>query len=304
MITRRGLLKGALASLGGAATFGSYAFAIEPAWRLRIQEYVFTPPQWPRSLKLKAAIIADLHACEPWVGVKRIRQIVNATQSLEADIIFLLGDYVAGHHFITGQIASNVWAAELAKLHAPLGVHAIMGNHDWWEDLSAQRSGKGPTIAHQALEAAGIKVYENEVQRINKDGQSFWVAGLGDQLAFHGRGVDDLDGTLAKISDGDPIILLAHEPDIFHRVPDRVALTLSGHTHGGQVRMFGWSPIVPSHFGNRYAYGHIVERDDDPSTAMDRHLIVSGGLGCSIIPVRFGVPPEIVIVELGGLLTA
>jgi predicted MPP superfamily phosphohydrolase len=84
---------------------------------------------------------------------------------------------------------------------------------------------------------------------------------------------------------------MAHEPDIFPKVPDRVALTLSGHTHGGQVRLFGWSPIVPSEFGNRYAYGHVIEDG--------RHLIVSGGLGCSILPVRFGVPPEIVIVELG-----
>jgi hypothetical protein len=65
----------------------------------------------------------------------------------------------------------------------------------------------------------------------------------------------------------------------------------SGHTHGGQVRLLGWSPVVPSRFGNRYAYGHIRERSD---------LIVSAGLGCSMLPVRFGVPPEIVLVTLGG----
>ena len=87
------------------------------------------------------------------------------------------------------------------------------------------------------------------------------------------------------------MILLAHEPDIFPRVPARVALTLSGHTHGGQVRLFGYSPVVPSRYGNRYAYGHIIEDN--------RHLIVSGGLGCSILPVRLGCPPEIVMVELG-----
>ncbi len=98
-------------------------------------------------------------------------------------------------------------------------------------------------------------------------------------------------GTLAKITDDAPVILLAHEPDIFPRVPDRVAITLSGHTHGGQVRLFGYSPVVPSRFGNRYAYGHVVEDN--------RHLLVSGGLGCSILPVRFGSPPEIVMLELG-----
>ena len=100
----------------------------------------------------------------------------------------------------------------------------------------------------------------------------------------------DLDGTLAKVTDDAPVILLAHEPDIFPRVPSRVSLTLSGHTHGGQVRVFGYSPMVPSRYGNRYAYGHIVEDN--------RHLVVSGGLGCSILPVRIGVPPEIVMVDV------
>ena len=104
------------------------------------------------------------------------------------------------------------------------------------------------------------------------------------------EGVDDLPGTLAKITDDAPVILLAHEPDIFSEVPNRVSLTLSGHTHGGQVRVFGYSPMVPSRYGNRYAYGHVVEDD--------RHLIVSGGLGCSILPVRIGVPPEIVMVDV------
>ena len=104
-------------------------------------------------------------------------------------------------------------------------------------------------------------------------------------------GVDDLKATLDQVPDGDPVILLAHEPDIMVRVPERVSLVLSGHTHGGQVRLFGWSPVVPSRFGNRYAYGHVREQCD---------LIVSGGLGCSIIPVRFGMPPEIVVVSITG----
>jgi predicted MPP superfamily phosphohydrolase len=85
--------------------------------------------------------------------------------------------------------------------------------------------------------------------------------------------------------------LLAHEPDIFVKVPTRVSLTLAGHTHGGQVRLLGYSPIVPSRYGNRFAYGHVVEGG--------RHMIVSGGLGCSMLPVRLGVPPEIVMVRLG-----
>jgi predicted MPP superfamily phosphohydrolase len=103
-------------------------------------------------------------------------------------------------------------------------------------------------------------------------------------------GVDDLGATLAKVTDDAPVILLAHEPDVAPRVPSRVALQLSGHTHGGQVRLFGWSPVVPSRYGNRLAYGHAKFNCD---------VIVSGGLGCSIMPVRIGVPPEIVEVTLG-----
>jgi len=84
---------------------------------------------------------------------------------------------------------------------------------------------------------------------------------------------------------------MAHEPDVFRRVPERVSLVMSGHTHGGQIRLFGWSPVVPSRYGSKYAYGHVREHTD---------LIVSGGLGCSIMPVRFGVPPEIVLVTVMG----
>jgi predicted MPP superfamily phosphohydrolase len=152
----------------------------------------------------------------------------------------------------------------------------------------------------RALEAVGIRVYENDVERFKTRGGAFWLAGLGDQIAYvpsrhlrPGRrvGVDDLDGTLAKIDDDAPIVMLAHEPDVAARMPERVSLTLGGHTHGGQIRLAGWSPVVPSRYGNRYAYGLVREQSD---------LIVSGGLGCSIVPVRFGVPPEIVLVTLRG----
>ena len=118
-----------------------------------------------------------------------------------------------------------------------------------------QREGQGPTVARRALEAAGIPVYENDAVRLSKDGRPFWLAGLGDQLAYvparrfrpvRRIGVDDLGATLAKVTDDAPVILLAHEPDVAQRVPSRVALQLSGHTHGGQVRLLGWSPVVPS----------------------------------------------------------
>jgi predicted MPP superfamily phosphohydrolase len=172
----------------------------------------------------------------------------------------------------------------------------VLGNHDWWEDREVQRHGQGLPSAGRALEAAGIPVYENDAKKLAKNGHSFWLAGLGDQLAYMPArrfrslkriGVDDLGATLAKVTDDAPVVLMAHEPDIAKRVPSRVALQLSGHTHGGQVRMLGWSPVAPS--GQQLAYGHI---------RMNCDVVVSGGLGCSIMPFRLGVPPEIVLVTL------
>jgi hypothetical protein len=297
MISRRQVLKviGGLGAL--SASTAAYGFG-EPLLRLRVARYELSPPKWPADFQLKIAVIADLHACDPWMSLDRIEGIVERTNALNADLIVMLGDYVAGHRHVTGYIPASEWAPVLAGLRAPLGVHAILGNHDWWEDKTVQREGQGPTIARRALEAAGIPVYENDAHRLTKDGRPFWLAGLGDQLAYvparrfrpvRRIGVDDLAATLAKVTDAAPVILLAHEPDVAARVPARVALQLSGHTHGGQVRLLGWSPVSPS--GPKLVYGHI---------RMNCDVVISGGLGCSIMPFRIGVPPEIVLVTLGG----
>lgn len=303
MLSRRALLK-AIAALG-LTGFGltGYAFGVEP-WSHRVTRYRPRLSLWPDSLKLRIAVVADIHACEPWMDLARVERIVADANALAPDITLLLGDYMAHHRFVRRSIPAADWAHVLVGLKAPLGVHAILGNHDWWDDPGAQAQGKGPVRAQRALEAVGIPVYENDARRLTKDGQAFWLAGLGDQLAFQrgrkGRkrrmdrvkGVDDLPKTMSHIRDDAPVILMIHEPDAFPNVSSRVALTLAGHTHGGQVSVAGYAPLVPSRFGQRFAYGHIVENE--------RHMIVSGGLGCSGLPVRFGVPPEIVLVELGG----
>jgi predicted MPP superfamily phosphohydrolase len=300
MISRRQFLQWAAAFGAVGALPASYGFAVEPRLRPQITRYDLTCDRWPADLKLTIAALADIHACRPWMSPERIGSIVDLTNGLGADLIVLLGDYMAGHPFVTAYVGASEWAEALAGLRAPLGVHAILGNHEWWSDRAVQQAGAGVPAARRALEAVGIPVYENDAVRLAKNRNAFWLAGLGDQIAFlpsrrlrPGRriGVDDLAATLAKVTDDAPVVLLAHEPDVAARVPERVALTLSGHTHGGQVRMFGWSPMVPSRYGNRFAYGHVRERCD---------LIVSGGLGCSLVPFRLGVPPEVVVVTLRG----
>jgi predicted MPP superfamily phosphohydrolase len=300
VITRRGFLKFVGGSFLSLASLSAYAVGIEPMLLTHVKRYQLTPPHWPAGLQLRVAVLSDIHACRPWMTPERIASLAAEANALKPDVILMLGDYPAGTRLVTGWVDASGWAPALSGLKAPLGVWSILGNHDWWEDRTAQKAGVGPTISRKALEAVGIPVLENDVVRLEKDGHGFWLAGLADQLALlpgrawgrsHFKGLDDLDGTLAKVSDQAPIILLAHEPDIFPKVPGRVSLTLSGHTHGGQVRLFGYSPVVPSRFGNRFAYGHVIEND--------RNLIVSGGLGFSIAPVRFGMRPEILQIDLG-----
>jgi predicted MPP superfamily phosphohydrolase len=290
-VTRRGLIKTGLGLTGLAGVMlpatTVYA-AMEAANGLSVTDYRLTPPGWPAGQPLTLAVVADLHAGGPNMGLERIRQVVDAANALRCDLTVLLGDFFATHRFITEHVPPPAWAAELARLRAPLGVHAILGNHDWWYDIKGTRA---------ALAQVRIPVMENEAVLLGEGGRRFWLAGLGDQLAYrlgHSqfRGVDDLAGTLKRVTTADPVILLAHEPDIFPTVPERVSLTLAGHTHGGQIRLPLVPPFwAPSEYGARFAYGHIVERG--------RHMIVSGGLGCSQVPLRLGVPPEIVRVTLG-----
>lgn len=295
-LSRRALLGWLSALTLSGLTTGAYAFRIEPRFLLDVTRYRLAPPRWTPNLRLEIAIISDLHACEETVPVERIEEIVSATNALQPDVVLLLGDYIVGPRFDRTPLPYPAWTRALAGLKAPLGRYAVLGNHDFWDDPEKQHPGSGPPKARLALEAAGIPVLENDAVRLEKGGLPFWLLGLGDQLAYrlpgHGRfrGRHDLEGGMAKITDDAPIILMAHEPDIFPKIPERVSLTLSGHTHGGQVRLFGWSPIVPSRYGNRYAYGHVVEKG--------RHLVVSGGLGTSLLPLRLGVPPEIVHLTL------
>ncbi len=296
MISRRRFFRWLSGLAISGAGFASYAFAIEPGFRLSTVTYTFTPPNWTPGLKLRVVVLSDPHLANPHMPTVRWGKIIETANALKPDLMILLGDYLSGTPFQNGKLKFSDAVAEAKACSAAIGTFAVCGNHDWWEDHDAQ-SGKNPVPdVVQQFEAAGIPVLENRALRLNKGGTPFWLTGTSSIIAiqrgrgrFEGR--EDLAGTLAQVTDDAPIIHLAHEPDLFVNIPDRVSLTLSGHTHGGQVRLFGYSPITPSSYGNRFAYGHIVEDG--------RHLVVSGGLGCSVLPVRFGVPPEITVLDLG-----
>ena len=232
MVTRRGVLKGLLATLLAGLFVPLYAFFIEPALRLRVRNWRLKHPDWPEDKPLRVAVVADIHMGEPFVTRDRLRRVVARTNALGADLTVILGDLIAGHQYVTEKIPVAETAGILKDLKAPLGVYAILGNHDWWDDLTAQRRRKGPIIAHRALEAVGIPVLENRALELPN---GLWLAGIGSQVALARRGggfdgVDDLPGTLAQVPDGKTAILLAHEPDIIPDVLAKVPLTLAGHT--------------------------------------------------------------------------
>ncbi len=286
MLTRRAFLLGT--GVAAPLAISGYSVAIEPRLAPRLVSYDVSPSDWRSDKILRIGVIADLHACDPWMSSDRVEAIVAAANALQPDMFVLLGDFVEGLHGMwASALPMDRWAGPLGELESPLGSYAILGNHDWWVDASATRA---------ALEARHIPVMENDALLIERaDGSSFWLGGLGDQLADKATktGVDDLDGLTERVpDDGRPAILMVHEPDIFPEISARFGLTLAGHTHGGQIRLpvLGRFPVA-SDYGQRYAYGHIAEDT--------RQLVISGGLGVSGLPVRLGVPPEINLVTVG-----
>ena len=167
LLSRRGfLLRGiGAAGLSGVST-AVYAAAIEPE-RLVTTSYRLTPPRWNAG-PLRVAAIADVHAGGPNMAVEHISRVVDTTNALRPDLVVLLGDYVAHHRFVTEQVPPEVWAGQLARLAAPLGVWAILGNHDWWHGVGAVRG---------AFEQVGIPCLENRAVLLGEGGSRFWIAG-------------------------------------------------------------------------------------------------------------------------------
>jgi len=254
-----------------------WAFGIEPGL-LVVRHVRMELPGWREDVRI--AVVSDLHIGSPHVGIDRLRRVVERMNAENPALVVLLGDYVIGGPGGRGGVRGGgfvepeVIAAELRNLRAPLGVFAVLGNHDWWYN--------GDRVS-RAFAEAGIPVLENKAVHVG----NFWLGGIAD---FWTR-APDIAGTLAQVDNGDPVVLITHNPDIFPEVPERVSLLLAGHTHGGQVHLPVIGTLVTTsklgyNAGDFFEHGH--------------HLFVTTGIGTSIVPVRFGVPPEIVIMTLSG----
>jgi predicted MPP superfamily phosphohydrolase len=262
------------AGLVAGAGLAVYAGWVEPR-RLVVRELELVLPHWPARLAgLKAGVMSDLHAGVPHAGIGAIARAVDELNAREPDVHLLLGDYLDASQKWRRPLAPERIAKELARLEAPNGVVAVIGNHDW------RNSGDR---MWRALEQVGITVLEDEAVALD----GFWVAGLADLR--HRR--PDIGKALREVPPGAPVLMLSHDPDLFPGVPNRVSLTLAGHTHGGQVAIPGLRrPTLPSYYGERYARGHIVEHG--------RHLLVTSGVGTSGLPIRFLAPPEVYVLTL------
>ena len=255
-----------------------WAFWLEPANPIK-QAHHLVLPQWPKSCDgMRIAVLADLHMGSPFNGVDKLEHIIELTRTARPDLILLAGDYVI-HGVLGGQfMPPESMVNPLRQLSAPLGIFAVLGNHDWWYDA--------PRV-QRALESANISVVEDTAVLLESGGCAFWLVGISDFW----EGPHHVKAALSAVPSGAAILALTHNPDIFPELPPRIALTIAGHTHGGQVYIpFLGRLIVPSRYGERYAIDHIIEQG--------RHLFVSAGLGTSILPVRFLVPPEVSVLTL------
>jgi len=272
----------------------AYSYFIEPR-RLVVREYDLAVNNWnPKLNGLKIVAIADIHGGSNGADEDQIRQVVAVANAQNPDLIVLLGDFVSEFPNDRTKLRMPIETivAQLKNLRAPLGVLAVLGNHDNWYDA--------PKVL-AAFQGTGIRVLENEIVTLQKDGAKFRVFGLRDHLSLTPgwkQFTDEMKVLLSRSEQIGDVIVLEHSPDVFPVMTDQqlfvskdIKLFLTAHTHGGQVWLpvLG-TPIVPSSYGQRYSYGHIRENGVD--------MFVNTGIGTSILPIRFMMPPEISVLNI------
>ncbi len=283
--SRRGFLKTTLrTAAGGMCGLTAYSILVEPRW-FQITHRVIPIRQLPPALDdLRIVQLTDLHH-GPTLSIKYIRQVLDATNALQPDVVLLTGDYVHRSPIYTGPVVR-----ELAKLRAKIGVVGVLGNHDWWEDgLLAQqefRRNQIPLIDNTRLFITPQRTLATSAY------EGLCIAGVGDY--YEDR--QHYGAALGNVPRDMPRLLLSHNPDVaeddeFNASGLRVDLMLSGHTHGGQIWIPGLgTPILPSRYGQKYARGLV----EGPCC----RVFISRGIGTTVLPMRFTIRPEICVLQL------
>ena len=253
-----------------------WSFFSEPGL-LMVRNVSLDIPQWHNEHKdLKFVVLADFHIGFGHMTRDRLAEIIEKANGQNPDIVLLVGDYVNVSSKNEGILN---YLEDFKNFRSKYGVYAVLGNHESWE------------VRHKIryfLKKAGVKILENRAEKITVKEKSFWIAGIEDWTT----GFPDVEKTLNQIdNEKDPVLFLSHDPDAFEKISSRVSLAIAGHTHGGQIYVpFLVRLLTPSRLGKRFLRGHIIHKG--------RHIYVSSGLGTTIIPARFLVPPEMVILNL------
>jgi uncharacterized protein len=268
--------------LSGLAVIGLllaiWGFLIEPDL-LRVRQVTIETAKGPAALApLRIVAVADIHADAPHIDAAKLDRLVAEVNARNPDVVLLLGDYVIQGVLFGTPMPPETIASHLGGLRAKHGVYAVLGNHDWYDD--------GKRV-WRALEGVGIRVLENQAVPLPDSNDRIWLAGIADDSTRRPAPRQ----TFRAIPGDAAVVTLAHDPAVFSDVPERTALILAGHTHGGQVSLpFFGAIFTPGRSPLRYAKGHIAENSKD--------LYVTSGVGTSILPVRFNVAPEFVVVTL------
>lgn len=250
------------------------AYSFIETYRLKTETTVFSDPDLPQSFVNKKIIfISDIHL-GLFFSASRLKKIIAKVNALNPDLIILGGDYIQ-----RDKKYIEPCFAELKNLQAPLGIYAVLGNHDYWEDAA---------LVRENLLKAGLKPLDN---------QSYWLKQNPDKIKLGGVGdffydFQNLNTTIKDVKETSFVILVSHNPDYTEELnTNKIDLVLSGHTHAGQITFFGlWAPFIPSIYGQKYRHGLI-----DNGFAK---VLVSSGLGPTLLPLRFFARPEINLVIL------
>jgi len=282
--TRRNFLRAGALAAGGALAVGADAFAWEPNHPHLVKIEIALrrlPEAWDG---FRIAQLSDFHYDE-YFSIVPLRRAIGMVNDLKPDMVALTGDFVTAPAWGSSE-ADAVRAAKtvepcaalLAQIHSRLGSFAVLGNHD---------DGSDGDIVKDGLKSHGITVLRNGALPLTQSGARLWLAGIDDAL----QGQPDLDLALRSVPHEEPVLLMAHEPDFALQTKQYpVDLQLSGHSHGGQVRLpligAPWLPPLGRKFPRGlYKLGNLT-------------LYTNIGLGTVRVAVRLNCPPEITLITL------